>query len=374
MDSPLPFGSILRPNLNEIGRPYVLHLSQHRSGWLLPDEPALRRVGLRAFGRSGVKGFLGRTLLAAGRLRGRRLWLEVGPLERELARTLGEPDVRLAFSIGTSGAYRKLTAQVIASGERVPAYAKIAVHMLAQASLEREHKNLLRLSTIDALHGRVPGVLAWFPWHGAQVLVITAGSGRVGPSRFGESHAEFLQRLHEAFADEEPFAASGMWARMVTTARRLGPLMSGEWSRRCRNALNRLRTRLGPVVLPFSVAHRDFTPWNTRAGPQGLYVFDWEAAVEGTTPLYDVFHFQAIQAALAGRPYHPSRGRQQHLVAAFWPKWQAHLAPLYLAYLMDMGLFYTQARLEAPEWGDDRVQRWLAHHIDAYTEGRHAVA
>ena len=39
-----------------------------------------------------------------------------------------------------------------------------------------------------------------------------------------------------------------------------------------------------------------------------------------------------------------------------------------------MGLFYTEARLEAPDSGDDREQRWLAHHIDIYTEGRCEVA
>ena len=371
MDS-LPFTSILRPNLDWAGRPYVLHPSRHGSGWLLPASPALRRLGLSAFGQRGVKGSLGRSLPAAW-LGGRRLWCDVGPLEGVLARALGEPDIRLAFCIGTSGAYRKLTAEVITSGGRVPAYAKIAVQPRAQASLGREHENLLRLSTVDALLGRVPGVLAWFGWRGAQVLVITAGSGRMGPSRFGEPHAEFLRRLHDAFVEKRPFLAGAMWARMAAAVRRLTPRMSVEWALRCRNALNLLAERLGPGVLPLSVAHRDFTPWNTRVGPRGLYVFDWEAAVEGTTPLYDAFHFQAMQAALAGRPYHPSLGRH-HGLAAFWPEWRARLAPLYLAYLLDMGLFYTEARLETPESGDDREQRWFAHHIDIYMEGRYEMA
>ncbi len=369
----LPFSSILRPNLDGTGRPYLLRPSRHRSGWLLPADPALRRPSMSAFGQSGVRGLLGRSLPAAW-LGGRRLWCDVGPLERELAGALGEPDVRLAFCIGTSGAYRKLTAEVITSGGRVPAYAKIAVHAPAQASLEREQATLLRLSTAGALRGRVPGVLAWFRWDGAQVLVTTAGTGRMGPSRFGEQHAEFLRRLHDAFVEKRPFLASAMWARMAAAVRRLTPRMSVEWALRCRNALNLLAERLGPGILPLSIAHRDFTPWNTRVGPQGLYVFDWEAAVEGTTPLYDVFHFQAMQAALAGRPYHPSRGRPHDLIAALWPEWQAHLAPLYLAYLVDMGLFYTEARLEAPGSGDDREQRWLAHHIDMYTGSRCAVA
>lgn len=374
VDSRLPFSSILRPNATGTGKPYVVLPSRHRSGWLLPAEPVLRGAGLRSFGHRGVKGFLGGALLTTRLLRGERHWLDVAPLERQLALALGEPDVHLAFCIGTSGAYRKLTVQVMTHRDEVPAYAKISAHPLAQASLEREHQNLLRLSTVDGLRDRVPRVLGWFRWNGTQVLVVTAGSGRVGPRRLTERHAEFLRRLHEAFAEERAFEASAMWARMVATVRRLAPRMSPEWSLRCQRALAQLRAGLGPVVLPLSLAHRDFAPWNTRVGPRGLFVFDWETAADGVIPLYDVFHFQAIQAAQAGRPFHPFRGRHHEIVAALWPKWKAYLAHLYLAYLMDMGLFYTEARLLAPELEEEREWHWFGRQIDAYAGSRHAVA
>lgn len=348
--------------------------SRHRSGWLLPTELPLRRAGLRSFGLRGVKEFFGRTLLAATLMLGEPLWLDIGPLEQQLASALGEPDVRLAFCIGTSGACRKLTVQVMIDGEQVPAYAKIAADPLAQASLEREHQNLLRLSTIDGLRDRVPRVLGWFSWQDAQVLVVTAGAGRVGPSRLTETHGEFLRRLHEAFAGEQPFEASAMWARLVATVRQLAPRMPREWAPRCQKALRQLEAGLGPVVLPLSIAHRDFAPWNTRVGPSGLFVFDWEAAADGMTPLYDVFHFQAIQAAQAGRPFHPSHHGHHELAAAFWPQWNGHLGLLYLAYLLDMGLFYTEARLQVPGVDAERVWRWFGDHIDAYAESRHAHA
>ncbi len=373
MDPSLPFSSILGANFEGRGRPYALLPSRHRSAWLLPVESALRRTGLRAFGHRGLKGFVGRTLLAATLLRGERLWLDVGPLERRLASVLGESDVHLAFCVGTSGPYRKLTAQVMTHREQVPAYAKIAAHRLAQASLECEHRNLLRLSTIDGLRDRVPGVLGWFGWQGARVLVVTAGAGPVGPGRLTGGHGEFLLRLHEAFAEEQPFEAGAMWARLVATVRRLAPRMPRDWSLRCEMALRQL-TGLGPVVLPLSVAHRDFAPWNTRLMPHGLFVFDWETAAGGMTPLYDVFHFQAIQAAHAGRPFHPARGRHQELSGAFWTKWTPHLALLYLAYVLDMGLFYMETQLHAPDRGDERVCRWFGDQIDAYAGCGHAVA
>jgi Phosphotransferase enzyme family len=373
VDPSLPFSSILRPNREGRGRPYALLFSRHRSAWLLPTESALRRTGLRAFGHRGLKGFVGRTLLAAAQLRGQRLWLDIGQLERRLAGVLGESEVHLAFCVGTSGPYRKLTAQVMTHRDQVPAYAKIAAHRLAQDALACEHRNLLRLSAIDGLRDRVPSVLGWFGWQGTQVLVVTAGGGLVGPGRLTGRHGEFLQRLHEAFADEQPFEAGAMWARLVGTVRGLAPRMPREWSLRCQMALRQLRG-LGPVVLPLSVAHRDFAPWNTRLTSCGLFVFDWETAADGMTPLYDVFHFQAIQAAHAGRPFHPARGRHQELSGAFWTAWNPHLVRLYLAYLLDMGLFYLEAGLHAPDGGDERVCRWFGEQIDAYAGCGHAVA
>jgi hypothetical protein len=374
MDPSLPFSSILRPNADGEGPAYLLLSSRHRSGWLLPVEPALRRAGLRSFGLRGMKGFVGSAMLAATLLRGKRLWLDVAPLGRRLATTLGETEVHLAFCIGTAGAYRKLTVQVMTRGQHVAAYAKIAADGLAQSSLEREHDNLLRLSAIARLRDHVPAVLGWFDWQDAKVLVVTAGSGAVGPSRLTDEHGEFLRQLRDAFVDEQPFECSPMWGGLVATVRRLSARMPREGRVRYDMALRRLAAGLGRVVLPFSVAHRDFAPWNTRIGPYGLFVFDWETASDGITPLYDTFHFQAIQAAQAGRPFHPSTGRPPQLADGFWREWNAHLSLLYLAYLVDMGLFYTEARLQAPAVGDERLCRWFGQHIDACVGCHHAVA
>jgi aminoglycoside phosphotransferase (APT) family kinase protein len=52
-------------------------------------------------------------------------------------------------------------------------------------------------------------------------------------------------------------------------------------------ALERLHDELEPVSMPLSLAHGDFTPWNTRLGPRTLFVLDWERASEAMSPLYD---------------------------------------------------------------------------------------
>ena len=370
----LPFSGVLRPNAERVGRCYLAYPGLQRPRWLLPVEPPLRRAGSNLFAAIGLKGLVVKRLIATGLRLGERVWLDLAPLEQELAQPLGASQVRLAFYVGTSGAYRKLTVQIMTAGGYVPAYAKIADDAPAQASLERENNALNRLSAAGALSGRVPRALAWFSWGGSQVLLVTAGAGQMGPTRLTATHTEFLQSLHRAFAADRVFEASAMWRRMTATAHRLGPRMGGEWAVRYQRALNELGDALGGVTLPLSIAHRDFAPWNTRLVPQGLFVFDWEMASEEMTPWYDLLHFHAIQAALAGKRFRAPSSRLHEGLEALWPGGMAHLPALWLAYLTDMSLYYTEARLRRPEAGDAQVWRWLGQHIDAYLAGNHVVA
>lgn len=370
---PLACQAILRPNATRIGRCYVAYPGWGGVRWLFPAEAALRRTGLHLMTGKGWKRFIGWHLIASRWFCGRRMWLDTAPLEEALARAVGEPEVRLAFSLGTPGAYRKLTVQIMAGGG-VAAYGKIAEHPLAQSSLEREHETLNRLARVDALIDRVPRSLAWFPWGNARVLILTPGRGNVGSSRLMASHVQFLRALQGAFEEYRPFESSAMWHRMVATARRFDALLPDRWSARYRRALDHLSVRLAKATLPLSLAHRDFTPWNTRVAPQGLFVFDWEAAAAGTTPLYDALHFHAMQAALLGRAFRPPLHRLKEILATLWPGGGPYLSDLWLAYLTDMGLYYTEARLQRPDAGEETVWSWFGREIDAQLGRSHGVA
>ena len=100
-----------------------------------------------------------------------------------------------------------------------------------------------------------------------------------------------------------------------------------------------------------------------------MFVFDWERAQEGTTPLYDAFHFWAIQAALFGRRTRPpDRRLLRDLLGRQWPGAQEHLRWLYLAYLVDMSLDYSEARVIAPAVGEQRVWRWYVEQVRGFLE------
>jgi hypothetical protein len=284
-----------------------------------------------------------------------------------MAQALGEVDIRVSFYVGVPSPHQKVTAQVLTPAGKTLAYAKIATLPLAQEAVKAERRTLLRLSEGEGLRGKVPEVLGWFPWQGGKVLLITSGPEHVGPKKLSSVHSSFCESLFLSFAEENVFGESPMWTRMMGTLLRLNTdppdTLAASYSR----AFQRLSKELGPVSLPLSLAHRDFAPWNTRLGLEGLFVFDWERAEQRVIPLYDIFHFRAIQAALFGRRrYLPDRQILDHSLRRLWPEGHRHLPYLYLAYLVDMSLVYSEAQIAAPGVGEQGVWRWFVEQIETF--------
>ena len=309
-------------------------------------------------------------LVDTGVLRGEKVWLEestLARLEAAIARALGKVDIRVAFYVGVPAPQQKITAQVLSLDGKTLAYAKIATSPLAQAAVEVERRTLLRLSDSEGVRGKVPQVLAWFSWQGGKVLLITSGPGDAGPKELSSVHSSFCESIFLPFAEEKVFGESPMWARMTETLLRLKADLPDPLPAYYGRAFQQLGNELGPVLLPLSLAHCDFAPWNTRLGPEGLFVVDWERAEQWVIPLYDVFHFRAIQAALFKRGRHlPSRRFLNHLLPRLWPEGHRHLPWLYLAYLVDMSLVYSEAQIIAPGVGEQRVWRWFVEQIETF--------
>jgi hypothetical protein len=364
----------MRPESGSPGRTYVAYPNLRKVRWLFPaDNSVLRRAGVRGlFSPGSIRGGVLKKLIEVGAIRGEQVRLENEPLvrlESEFAQICGEREVRVAFYVGTAGAYRKVTAQVMTPTGRTLTYSKIGMSPPAQASVEGERRVLLRLSESEALRGKVPEVLGWFNWHGGKVIVVTSAAGRLGPRRLSGLHSQFCENAFLSFAEEYVFGEGPMWARMTETLLRLNRDFADPLPAYCGHALQLLREELGSVKLPLSLAHRDFAPWNTKLVSGDLFVFDWEHAETGVTPLYDVFHFWAIQAALFRRRRRfPDRRFLENLLHRLWPGGQQYLPWLYLAYLLDMSLTYGEAQVIAPGVGEQRVWRWFLQQVEAFLE------
>jgi hypothetical protein len=356
------------------GQTYMAYPNLREVRWLLPTErPILRQAGIRGlYQPSSLRGRMLKRLIDAGVLRGEKVWLEestLTSLEAAMTQALGEVDIRVAFYVGVPAPHRKVTAQVLTPAGKTLAYVKIATSPLAQAAVEVEWRTLVRLSESESLRGKVPEVLSWFPWKEGKALLITSGPEHAGPKKLSSVHLSFCESLFLSFAEENVFRESPMWTRMTETLLRLNTDLPDPLPAYYGRAFQRLSEELGPVLLPLSLAHRDFAPWNTRLGPEGLFVVDWERAEQRVIPLYDAFHFRAIQAALfGGGKYLPDRRFLNHLLRRLWPEGHRHLPCLYLAYLVDMSLVYSEAQITAPGVGEQRVWRWFVEQIGAFLE------
>ncbi len=313
---------------------------------------------------------IGRLLKWAGRQglwRGARVDLdrrELALLEDCIAAVLGEEDLRLAFSLGTPGAYRKHTLQVMAPDGSVLAYAKAAEAPRAQAALRDEQRNLEVLAAAPALKGTLPTLYGAFTCRDTFGILLSPGPQPTGPSDFGPAQIAFLNRLYEATrTPPRLFTQSVLWQCAQTDWADLHERLPASWRTRYQHALRWLEQYFAGVRLPLCYAHRDFAPWNTRFDGEKLFVFDWEAARGGYPPLYDAFHFEAIQVAL-GLKADAHWAEFDGTDLACWADVQPWAAGLKLAYLVDMSLYYSRARIEAPEDGDSSVWLWLGQQID----------
>jgi hypothetical protein len=353
------------------GRMYTAYPNLANVRWLLPaNQDALRRAGIEGlYQPNSLRGRAVRTIIGAGAVPGEKVWLEedaLARLETELASVVGVEAVRLAFYLGVPAPHRKVTAQVLTPDGKTLAYAKIATSPLAQAAVETERRALLRLSESAGLQSTVPKVLGSLDWHRGTILLITMGPPRPGPRRLSSVHLRFCTQVFQSFREQETFVESPMWTRMSEIWLRLQHSSPETLPTNLGPALERLHDELGLVSMPLSLAHGDFAPWNTRLGPRSLFVLDWERASEGMSPLYDAFNFQALQAALQGR----RRGIRDRrflltLLDALWPEGRKHLPNLYLAYLTDVSLLYSEAQSLEPGVGEKKVWRWFAQQIQS---------
>jgi hypothetical protein len=353
------------------GRMYTAYPNLGNVRWLLPaSQPALRRAGIEGlYQPNSLRGRVVRTIIGAGAVLGEKVWLEedaLARLETMLASVVGVEAVRLAFYLGVPAPHRKVTAQVLTPDGKTLAYAKIATSPLAQEAVKAERRALLRLSESADLQGTVPKVLGSLDWHGGTILLITMGPPRPGPRGLSSVHLRFCTQVFQSFRVQETFVESPMWTRMSEIWLRLQHNSPETLPANLGPALEWLHDELGPVSMPLSLAHGDFTPWNTRLGPRSLFVLDWERASEGMSPLYDAFNFQALQAALQGR----SRGLRDRrflltLLDALWPEGRKHLPILYLAYLTHVTLLYSEAQSLVPGVGEKMVWRWFAQQIES---------
>lgn len=364
---------LLRPQPGQTGAApstsYLAYPNAANPRWFLPAKSKLRQSGIDIFCPQSLKGKILKTLVASGVIRGASAPAAgsiLANLANRISAELGEENAHLAISVGTPGAYRKYTLRIMSADGELLAYGKLADQKPAISKLEAEKQALEILGSYKQLHISVPNLISFLEWEDTKIMLMEAGPEAPAFNRLTPRHLDFLSRLFLATYQEDNFFNGAMWARMLLRSELVAAKGSETWKSRVRQGIDVLQIKWRDLIMPLSFAHGDFVPWNTSMGPQGLYVFDWEAACFGAPPLYDAFHFQAMQQALKDRPYQPDINFFQKQLDKASPNIKINVRTLFLAYLIDIALFYCSARIESPDRGDGRVLNWLGQNLDLW--------
>jgi hypothetical protein len=261
-------------------------------------EPGSRRtrLGTRALSlamASGLGGVTGRDRL--------RVLAPAGTptIEAYLQAELGL-EVRVSMHLGAARANRKPVLQLLTPAGDTVGFAKIGISPLTRDLIRAERDALTRLGRSGLAGLAVPRVLHYGSWQDLTVMVLSPlpvwqRRTRLAPGRLVLAMREVAG---VAGISPAPLAASGYWA---TLGSRLAAADDTGDRRAVTDALDRIGSRAGAVVLPFGAWHGDWTPWNMASTRGGLLVWDWERFTVGVPLGFDALHHWLQAQVIPGR-------------------------------------------------------------------------
>jgi len=354
----------LAPLLAGADLPYRVVPSRSGALWLLP-EPSKRVAGAhRVFPPQNPLMRLAWMAWGAGFPVGVRYALNSQALAELLAGVT--PGLRadgLVVYLGTPGAYRKAVLGIWEGGA-ARVVVKLALEAAADPWVVWEVRVLERMRRSGKI--LAPKLLRGGQYAGRSFHVTEPVVGSPGPSRLSRAHFAYSAQLFGLEPSWHVWGESPLLGEWLADLSHKG--LSHVFSP-LERSLIWLEERLSCRVLPFGWAHRDFVPWNTRWVRGRLLVLDWEMARPHRPPGYDLLHFVSMQAALRGGSARIPWGDLRAWLELHAPEWAGLERELYAVYLLDQALYYTRARLEAPEVGEDRVLNWLLGELRSVVGG-----
>ena len=202
---------------------------------------------------------------------------------------LGRSDLAAAIVLGPVRPNRKPVVQLIGGDGRPVGYMKVGWNDLTRRLVRAEADMLRRLAAADPRRFTVPDLLHQGEWEGLDITVSSALPHRLW--RRGRRYALPPVATSGEIAalggiEETTLGESGWWARLRSRlARSATPWPSARpggrpWS----STLERLKGLAARTRLVFGTWHGDWGPWNLRATPGRLLVWDWERSADGASP------------------------------------------------------------------------------------------
>lgn len=340
-----------------------------RTRYFLPLEKRAARAS-KTFFLSGLKRLKFDAAHALGCLYvpSRKMGLCESGLVEELKVAVGCKTATIAVVVGTPGPNAKSTVLLLDERCKPIAICKIAATESATKLLENEWYWLNILSRLPSLHASMPIPMTIRISGDVFMMVQSVNTDSLAEHVLDWKKIDFLGALHKATGLEEHFTGSVMHQNILTRLLKLQGMMAPPWTKRTEKTLMLLESGFRRTDVRMVVAHRDFVPWNMRVAPTRVFVFDWEYASNGYLPMYDLFHFLLMPAALKGDISRRTMRRilTKAVCAAQGLPPGAGVLPncQLLAYLLDLSLLYLEAN--SGRDSGDRVLALYARLIDEF--------
>lgn len=298
--------------------------------------------------------------------------------DRAIKEIFNRDELYYAFFTGTEGCHRKVTIQVMDEKGRILGYIKVSDNEDIDRLLRNEAGILQDLLRLEIRNGLFPKVIFHGRIDGANILVLDTLKSVHSrfSSKLSDPHVNFLSEIFQKTAKVKRYTDSSFRYELKNRIRNLeDERLEGSEKGIFIKSFNYLEEKLMDKKIPFSLCHRDFTPWNTFFHNDMLYVFDWEYAKKDYPPMFDLFHF-IIQDGILVRHLNAQGLLKQVLRYKKWLRKYSSLAgiksdlwmPLLLCYLLDISLLYVEREGGQPEsrtlkmlkiWG--RMMEMIVH-------------
>ncbi len=286
-------------------------------------------------------------------------------------------EAEIALFTGTPGYYCKPTIQVMSLSGKILGYCKIARTPQTIKLIEHEAEMLRTVNKLELTGALLPEIHFFGDIDNDIKLLLQSTSKTPFSSSSlvpNSLHVSFLSSLFHA--SKVPFSGSNLSceAKVLKRIKLLKDLIPDSWESLLNTALTHFVTWVKENKITMSIAHRDFTPWNTFEEKNKLFVFDWEFAEKDWPPLVDALHF-VIQKSILVNKSKPDKillavQRDSTVEGSFLSAvisqiglHQSSLLPLLGFYLCDIITTYLKKNFLGTMTGKDDqrlIESWIA--------------
>ena len=212
-------------------------------------------------------------------------------LQNKVKETFNKEGLLFALSVGTKGAFQKITAVILDSSGKVYGYIKIARTELAAQRLKNEAKTLKYIGTVfkNKSNTSFPKCLFAGEIKDDYLLIQSACpfKANAAPKGFNENYAQILKVLTGTEAKKIKFIESNFYKDLKSRSRDYPEAFMNLASK----DIVYLEDRIGSQELSFGLMHGDFAPWNILRRNNEFFLYDWESSMVNAPAGLDAIHF-----------------------------------------------------------------------------------